>query len=142
VVLDRIPAWANEMLRTARVARLGLLDEDDRPRVLPVTYALAGAALYSAIDQKPKRAGVEPARLRFLRRRPHVALTVDHYDDDWNALAWVQVLGRVEIVAVEDDQAGMDALAAKYAPYRSQPPPGPLLRLTPERTLCWRAGEG
>jgi PPOX class probable F420-dependent enzyme len=142
VVIDRIPAWANEMLRTARVARLGLLDEDDRPRVLPVTFALAGGALYSAIDQKPKRSGAEPARLRFLRRRPEVALTVDHYEDEWDALAWVQVLARVEIVGAADDPAGMDALAAKYAQYRSQAPPGPLLRLAPERALCWRASEG
>jgi PPOX class probable F420-dependent enzyme len=129
------------MLRTARVARLGLLDTDDRPRVLPVTYALAGGALYSAIDRKPKRPG-EPARLRFMRRRPEVALTVDHYDDDWTALAWVQVLGRVEILAAGDEPAAMDALAAKYTQYRDDPPPGPLLKLVPERTLCWRADEG
>jgi PPOX class probable F420-dependent enzyme len=129
------------MLRTARVARLGLLDTDDRPRVLPVTYALAGGALYSAIDRKPKRPG-EPARLRFMRRRPEAALTVDHYDDDWTALAWVQVLGRVEILAAGDEPAAMDALAAKYTQYRDDPPPGPLLKLVPERTLCWRADEG
>jgi PPOX class probable F420-dependent enzyme len=137
-----MPAWANEMLRTARVGRLGLLDDEDRPRVLPVTYALAAGCLYSAIDRKPKRADTAPARLRFLRRRPEVALTVDHYDDDWSALAWVQVLGRVEILAAQDDPAGMDALVAKYAPYRDELPPGPLLRLVPERTLCWRADEG
>jgi PPOX class probable F420-dependent enzyme len=129
------------MLRTARVARLGLLDTDDRPRVLPVTYALAGGALYSAIDRKPKRPG-EPARLRFMRRRPEAALTVDHYDDDWTTLAWVQVLGRVEILAAGDEPAAMDALAAKYTQYRDDPPPGPLLKLVPERTLCWRADEG
>jgi PPOX class probable F420-dependent enzyme len=140
VVLDRIPAWANEMLRTARVGRLGLLDDDDRPRVLPVTYALAGSSLYSAIDQKPKRS--EPARLRFLHRRPEAALTVDHYEDDWTALAWVQVLGRVEILVPEDDPAALQALAAKYAQYRGEAPPGPLLKLVPERALCWRAGEG
>jgi PPOX class probable F420-dependent enzyme len=129
------------MLRTSRVGRLGLVDDHDRPRVLPVTYVLAGGSLYSAIDQKPKRSA-EPARLRFLRRRPEAALTVDHYDDDWTALAWVQVLGRVEIVAAEDDPAALAALAAKYAPYRREPPPGPLLKLAPERTLCWRADEG
>jgi PPOX class probable F420-dependent enzyme len=140
VVLDRIPAWANEMLRTARVGRLGLLDNDDRPRVLPVTYALTGGALFSVIDQKPKRSA-EPARLRFLRRRPEAALTVDRYDDDWSALAWVQVLGRVEILDPEDEPTAMEALAAKYAPYRRDPPPGPLLRLSPERTLCWRAAD-
>lgn len=126
------------MLRTARVGRLGLLDERDRPRVLPVTFALAGECLYSAIDAKPKRPG-EPARVRFLRRRPEAALTVDHYEDDWRALAWVQVLGRVELIEPADEPAAMDALAAKYAPYRSEPPPGPLLRLVPERALHWRA---
>jgi PPOX class probable F420-dependent enzyme len=128
------------MLRTGRVARLGLVDENDRPRVLPVTYALAGGVLYSAIDHKPKRMA-EPARVRFLRRRPDAALTVDRYEDEWSALAWVQVLGRVQIVRAEDDPAGLDALVAKYAPYRESAPPGPLLRLVPERTLWWRAAD-
>ena len=31
------------------------------------------------------------------------------------------------------------ALAARYAPYREREPPGPLLRLAPERARCWRA---
>jgi PPOX class probable F420-dependent enzyme len=135
-----MPAWANEMLRTARVGRLGLLDLDDRPRVLPVTFALAGGNLYSAIDRKPKRG--EPARLRYLERRPEAALTVDHYEDDWTALAWVQVLGRVEIVPAEADPAALAALAAKYSQYRADLPPGPVLKLVPRRTLCWRADEG
>ena len=135
-----MPAWANEMLRTARVGRLGLLDLDDRPRVLPVTFALVGGNLYSAIDRKPKRS--EPARLRYLERRPEAALTVDHYEDDWTALAWVQVLGRVEILAPGDEPAALDALAAKYSQYRADSPPGPVLKLVPERTLCWRADEG
>jgi PPOX class probable F420-dependent enzyme len=116
-----------------------MLDDDDRPRVLPVTYALAGGALYSAVDDKPKRAG-EPARVRYLRRRPEAALTVDHYDDDWTALAWVQVLGRVEVVEAVGGE-GMSALADKYEPYRQNTPPGPLLRLSPERALCWRAAD-
>jgi len=33
-------------------------------------------------------------------------------------------------------------LAARYAPYRERRPPGPLLRLTPERAVCWRASDG
>jgi PPOX class probable F420-dependent enzyme len=138
VVLDRIPAWANELLLRSRVARLGLLDDEDRPRVLPVTYAIVGGVLYSAIDQKPKRSP-EPARLRFLARRPEVALTVDRYDDDWSELAWVQLLGRVEIVPVAAEPEAMEALATKYEAYRAEAPPGPLLKLTAERTLCWRA---
>lgn len=124
------------MLKSERVARLGLLDDQDRPRVLPVTFALADGVIYSAIDNKPKRSS-EPARVRYLRRRPEAALTVDHYDDNWAKLAWVQVLVRVELLG--RDEQGLAALSAKYEQYRSEPPPGPVLKLLPERALHWRA---
>jgi PPOX class probable F420-dependent enzyme len=140
VLLEGLPGWARVMLESERVARLGVVDDADRPRVLPVTFAVAGGAVYTAIDRKPKRAG-EPARVRYLRRRPDAALTVDRYDDDWTQLAWVQLLGRVELLEPADDPRGMDALTAKYRPYRHEPPPGPLLRLVPERALHWRANE-
>ena len=81
---------AAEMLAAERVARLAFVDEDERPRVLPVTFALAGGAIWSAIDEKPKRTA-EPARVRRLRRRPEAALCVDVYSDDWSQLAWVQL---------------------------------------------------
>lgn len=123
------------------MAHLALLDGDDRPRVLPVTFALAGEAVWSAIDQKPKRSG-EPARLRFLRRRPEAALCVDRYEDDWSRLAWVQLLGRVELMEPDAAAPGMDALVEKYAPYRVEPPGGPVLRLEVERALHWRAASG
>lgn len=127
------------MLKSERVARLGLLDDQDRPRVLPVTFALADGVIYSAIDNKPKRSS-EPARVRYLRRRPEAALTVDHYDDNWAKLAWVQVLVRVELLG--RDEEGLAALSAKYEQYRSEPPPGPVLKLLPERALHWRADPG
>ncbi len=130
-------AWANELLETARVGRLGLVDEEGAPRVLPVTFALADGRIWSAIDQKPNRSG-EPARLRFLRRDPRAALTVDRYSDDWDELAWVQVLGTVRIREVSEGAAGMEALSAKYGQYRDQAPPGPLLALEPQRYLWWR----
>src|SRR5690349_19588318 len=49
-----LPKWARALLETSRVAHLGLIDDDHAPRVLPVTYALAGRALVSAVDHKPK----------------------------------------------------------------------------------------
>lgn len=136
--LDELPIWARELLEHGPVARLGYLDAEDRPRVLPVTYALHEGALWSAIDQKPKRA-VEPARIRYLRRRPEAALTVDRYSDDWDKLAWVQALGDVAVIPCAEAPRAVAALAEKYALYRGEPPPGPLLRLTPERLLYWRA---
>jgi hypothetical protein len=77
--------------------------------------------------------------VRFLRRRPAAALTVDRYSEEWSELAWVQVLGQVEILEAEEGGDGLDALVAKYAPYAESPPPGPLLALEPRRCLCWRA---
>jgi hypothetical protein len=64
---------------------------------------------------------------------------VDVYDDDWSKLAWVQVLGAIEIVEASAAPDAMDALAAKYDVYAAERPPGPLLRLVPERCLHWQA---
>jgi PPOX class probable F420-dependent enzyme len=133
-------AWANELLKSERVARLGLLDDQGGPRVLPVTFALADGRIWSAIDNKPKRAS-EPARLRFLRRDSRAALTVDRYSDDWEELAWVQVLGSVRVLEVAEGAAGLEALSAKYEQYRAEAPPGPLLALEPEWYLWWRASD-
>jgi PPOX class probable F420-dependent enzyme len=133
--VEGLPAWAQELLETARVARLALLDEEDLPRLLPVTFAVREGEVWSAIDQKPKRAG-EPARVRRLRRRPEAALLVDRYDDDWSRLAWVELRGPV---SVEPLGPALDALIAKYPQYSEARPQGPLLRMTPERFACWRA---
>src|SRR4029077_6930601 len=135
-----VVAWANNLLESERVARLGLLDEEGAPRVLPVTFALAEGRIWTAIDQKPKRAG-EPARLRFLRRDPRAALTVDRYSDDWEELAWGQGLGAVRILDLTEGEAGLAALSAKYDQYREEEPRGPLLALEPERYLWWRAAD-
>jgi len=139
--LDELPGWADELLRAGRVGHLGLLDDRDRPRVLPVTYAVCGGRIYSTVDDKPKRVGgARVARVRFLQRRPEAALTVDRYDEDWSALAWVQVLGSVVVLDDLDARPeGARALADKYPPYRRRAPAGPLLELVPERTLHWRA---
>ena len=138
--LEELPSWAAGLLDEARVARLGLLDEDGRPRVLPVTFVVHAGSLWTAVDRKPKRDPArEPARVRFVRENPHGALTVDRYDDEWSRLAWVQVLGDVEVLAIDGEPAAVAALTAKYPQYEREPPPGPVLRLQPRRVLFWSA---
>jgi PPOX class probable F420-dependent enzyme len=137
-----LPAWAGRLLERARIAHLGLLDGEGRPRVLPVTFAVCGEQLVSAVDHKPKRvAGEDLARVRWLRARPHAALTVDHYDEDWSKLAWVQALGHVRILDAPDAAPALAALVERYEPYRRQAPAGPVLVIAPERLLWWRAFE-
>jgi PPOX class probable F420-dependent enzyme len=141
VTLEDLPGWARDLILTAQVARLGLLDEADLPRLLPVTFAPFEGALWSAIDRKPKRSA-EPARVRRLRRRPEATLLVDVYHDDWARLAWVELRGPVSVLEAVEAGPALEALADKYEQYRAEPPPGPLLRLAPERCACWRASEG
>jgi PPOX class probable F420-dependent enzyme len=133
--VEDLPAWAQELLESARVARLALLDEEDLPRLLPVTFAVWEGAIWSAIDQKPKRTA-EPARVRRLRRRPEAALLVDRYDDDWTRLAWLELRGPV---SVEPLGPALEALVAKYPQYVEARPQGPLLRMAPGRFTYWRA---
>jgi PPOX class probable F420-dependent enzyme len=136
----KLPEWASELLERSRVARLGLVDDDARPRVLPVTYALAGDMLVTAVDDKPKQVpGDRLARVRWLRARPHAALTVDHYEEEWSRLAWVQAIGRVTILDAANAPDALAALAGRYAQYRDRAPSGPVLSLMPDRLVWWRA---
>jgi PPOX class probable F420-dependent enzyme len=140
VTLDDLPAWAAELVSSARVGRLALLDERDLPRVLPVTFAVWEGAVWSAIDRKRKRAA-EPARVRRLRRRPVAALLVDRYEDDWARLAWVELRGTVSVLEIAQAPAALEALESKYVQYRDETPPGPLVRLAVENVAVWRASE-
>lgn len=132
------PGWALELLETRPVGHLGLLDEQGRPRVQPVTFARVGEAIWSAIDDKPKRRpGARLARVRRLQANPSCAFTVDRYDDDWSRLAWLQVVANASIHDVRDDV--LAALAARYPAYRERAPGGPLLRLEPVHVVWWRS---
>lgn len=137
--LAQLPQWANDLVRDSRVGHLGVIDTDGRPRVLPVTYAIHEAAVWTAIDNKPKRPGRELARLRWLREDPHAALTVDHYHDNWSELQWVQLIGDIAILDGPPAGEVLHALAQRYPQYQTDPPPGPVLRLTVIRAVWWRA---
>jgi PPOX class probable F420-dependent enzyme len=108
--------------------------------VLPVTFAVLGDAVWTAVDDKPKRRpGDELARVRWLRARPQSTIAVDRYDDDWSKLAWVQLVGTTDVLDASDHDDALDALAERYPQYRERRPRGPLLRLTPEESRYWRA---
>jgi PPOX class probable F420-dependent enzyme len=135
-----LPQWARALLEGARLAHLGIVDDHGGPRVLPVTYALSGDALVSAVDQKPKAVAPDRlARVRWLTARPRAALTVDHYEEDWSRLAWVQAIGEVSIVDRADAPDALAALAERYPQYRDHAPTGPVISLAPDRLVWWRA---
>ena len=118
-----------ELFAAARVARLATTGRDHQPHLVPVTFALLGDAIVTAIDQKPKATTVL-RRLRNITENPRVSLLVDHYADDWTQLWWVRADGTAR--TVDDDGAreeAVRALAAKYAQYRDDPPRGPVIEI-------------
>ena len=125
-----------ERLAAARVARLATADAAGAPHVVPVTFALDGDRIVTAVDQKPKST-TDLKRLRNIAANPFVALLADHYDDDWSTLWWVRAdgLGRVLDSAPE----ALTLLAAKYEQYRLTPPGGPFLAIEVERWSGWAA---
>lgn len=123
-----------------RVARMATADAAGRPHVIPIVFAVDDRALYTPLDEKPKRVGpLQLKRVRNLLANPHIAVVVDQYDEDWTRLAWVMVRGKAEVV--EDGQAhaiGLRLLTEKYPQYGAMPLEGrPLIVLTPLRVTSW-----
>src|ERR1700741_3647220 len=120
--LPLIPLRFRAKLKTARIGRLATVDSQRRPHVVPICFVWDGSVFYSAIDAKPKRVAPRRlARLKNIRKRPHVALLVDQYDEDWTRLWYVLVRGKAELVtgAAERGQA-IRRLRLKYPQYDAQ----------------------
>lgn len=131
---------ARTRFAAARVARLASVTPRGDPHVVPVTFALVGDVVWSAVDSKPKWTR-RLQRLTNIAAHPAVSLLVDHYEDDWSALWWVRADGTARVVGVDDSPAVRDALtalAAKYPQYAA-PPPGPLISITVVRWRAWAA---
>ena len=124
-----------ERFAAARVARLATAGKDGQPHIVPVTFALSGETIVTAIDQKPK-SSTSLRRLSNIAENSRVSLLVDHYADDWAQLWWVRVDGAAR--AVDDDdvrQSAIRALATKYAQYADDPPRGPVIEI---EVRSWR----
>jgi PPOX class probable F420-dependent enzyme len=129
------------MLREARVGRLATADAGGRPLVVPACFAFDGAAVYSAVDDKPKRTR-NLRRLRHIAENPRASIVVDVWDEDWSRLAWVMVEGHAEVLtAGADFTRAVGLLRAKYAQYRAMDleRDGAVVRLAAERIRTWRA---
>ena len=141
------------LLATARRAVLATRAPSGRPRVVPIVYGLvereARLALYTPIDEKPKRSRETRAlaRVRDVLRDPRVAVLVDRWSEDWSRLAWLRLDGSATLVAAEDADADRPAALAslreRYPQYASQDlRAAPLIRIAVERAVSWSGGAG
>ena len=109
--------------------------------MVPICFAVAGGRLYSAIDEKPKRAA--PSRLKRVRNilaNPHVALVVDAYREDWRRLWFILVLGTAEVIQprTPEHATALRVLRRKYRQYRTMRlEERPVLAVSARRIVTW-----
>jgi PPOX class probable F420-dependent enzyme len=136
------PEQARSRFAEARVARLATVGAGNTPHVVPVTFAVHGDRIVTAIDAKPKRAR-RIQRLENIAANPRVALLVDEYDEDWTRLWWVRADGVARIVeggAALERAFGL--LRERHAQYRSVELIGPAIEVKVERWVGWSAEDG
>jgi PPOX class probable F420-dependent enzyme len=131
-------AEARERFAAAPVARLATADAQGRPHLVPIAFVLAAETIYSAVDAKAKRTAAL-RRLANVRENPVVALLVDHYEDDWEALWWARAEGRGRVLEPTDPEA-RSAVALLRARYPQQRAVGEVLAVDVERWSGWAAG--
>ncbi len=111
-----LSARERRFLDTRRIGHLATADSRAVPHVVPICFSLSDGMLYIAIDQKPKRhPGRSLKRLINITDNPRVAIVFDHYNEDWQRLAWVMLHGRAEILTggIEHDRA-QSLLRSRY----------------------------
>jgi PPOX class probable F420-dependent enzyme len=130
---------ARERFAAARVARLATADAGGRPHLVPIVFAMQADSVYVAVDAKPKRT-TALRRLANVRENPAVALLVDHYEEDWEALWWVRAEGRGRVLEPHEALARR-AVAQLSERYPQQQAVGAVLVVDVERWSGWAAAE-
>jgi PPOX class probable F420-dependent enzyme len=139
---------ARRFLDASRVARLTTVSGEGEPYPVPICFAAiedgGRLRLYSVVDEKPKRTrdpSRELRRVRNIEQTGRAAVIVDHYEDDWTRLGWVQLRGSARLVTDAAERgAALDALRARYPQYETmQLEEAALLRVDVERASEWWA---
>lgn len=141
-------AAEQDIIRNARVGRLATVDRWNRPTIVPFCFALIGTrdpVVVSVLDEKRKRvADTALARVRNIEHNPQVAFIVDHYEEDWSRLAFVQVRGRASLLDPGSGRhsGAIAALRHKYPLYREMAiETRPVMMIADLRASSWSAAD-
>lgn len=139
---SRLSPRASRLLRSARIAHLATADRRGRPHVVPICYAIDGGNLFTPLDAKPKKtAPLNLKRVRNIAANPHVAVVVDHYEEDWRRLAYVLLQGKAKLLhrGLRHNRA-IRLFRAKYAQYRAMRiDRSPVIMISVQHVYIWIA---
>jgi len=135
------PDEARRRFAAAQVAHLATADATGAPHIVPISFAIEGDALYTAVDAKPKR-GTRLRRFANVAANPQVSVLVDEYDEDWTRLWWARADGRASVlVGGEALEHALTLLRARYTQYAEAGPIGPVMRISVDRWSGWSWSE-
>ena len=138
-VVNPDEGWARTRFAQARVARLATASTDSAPHLVPITFAVVGDMIVSAVDHKPKST-TRLRRLANIAANPRVSVLVDAYDEDWTQLWWARADGLARVVTEGSGfAAAVDALVLRYPQYREASPAGPVVVVEVSRWSGWAA---
>jgi PPOX class probable F420-dependent enzyme len=128
---------AKRRLVESTVAHLATVNDEGRPHIVPIVFAIDGETLYFSVDAKPKTT-TNLKRLKNMAANPAVSVLADHYEDDWSKLWWVRADGTARVVT-DDAEArrATDLLVDRYAQYRRARPAGPVVAIHIDRVTGW-----
>ena len=127
-------------LDTRLVAYLTTVDPAGAPHAVPVCFALAEGTAYVVSGGEGNLTGRRlDKRLRNLAENPRASLAADHYEDDWDRVAWVRGDGMAEVFASGGEHAeAVRLLRARYPQFDDMVLDGALvIALRIERVLSF-----
>jgi len=135
-------SWVGKLIRESRVGHLATCDMSLKPHVVPICYVFHDGAIYSAVDEKPKRR--RPASLRRIaniKANPNVCVVIDHYEEDWRKLKFIIVQGKAKLIfSGKEHHQAINRLRRKYPQYRFMNlQVRPIIKIKPRKNIAWRS---
>jgi nitroimidazol reductase NimA-like FMN-containing flavoprotein (pyridoxamine 5'-phosphate oxidase superfamily) len=131
----RLPRAAVKLIQWERVSRIATAGGTGMPHLVPVCHVLEGGKIYLA-------SGTDGRKVLNLRANPQLALTVDHYSEDWDGLRGVMVQGTAALIERGPRFRRIRRLLyAKYPQYPTEAALGDddsvMIELTPTHVFTW-----
>jgi PPOX class probable F420-dependent enzyme len=142
-MIDRLQEPAvREFIESARIGHLATAGGAGTPHNIPLCFWFDGARFYFVVDEKPKRvSGTGIKRMKNIAENPQVALVIDHYEENWQQLAYVLIHGIARVVDDDAEYArALQQLRHKYSQYHAMTlsqERNPVVRIEPQHVHAW-----
>ena len=126
------------LLASAQIGHMATSDSKGVPRIIPVCFVEVSGNIYSMIDKKPKVTDMTKLkRLQNILSYPNDSFLIDHYEEDWDNLWYLQINGKAALIDTPHSEMH-DQLIRKYPPYTvMNVSHQPLIRIIPESINLW-----